>query len=49
MMSDEEIKEVFKLLGIKITKSKDMVTPKTKYLDKQPLDVTYQNNTNIDS
>jgi len=49
MMSDKEIKETFELLGIKITTSEDPTISQTRFIDKKPLNVTYQTTTSIRS
>ena len=48
MMSDKEIEDFFKLLGIKVNNSKYIIPPEEWYIDNKPLNVKYQTGTTID-
>ena len=48
MMSDKEIEDFFKLLGIKVNNSKYIIPPDEWYIDNKPLNVRYQTSTTID-
>ena len=47
-MSDKEIEDFFKLLGIKVNNSKYIIPPDEWYIDNKPLNVKYQTGTTID-